>query len=48
MKDSDKPFQALVPNLAVMMYASISDDSELALVDVNICAKISLWMECTL
>ena len=39
MNDSDEPFQAPVPNLDVVMYARIADDSKLALVDINMCAK---------
>ena len=48
MNDSDEPFQAPVPNLAVVMYVRIVDDYKLALVDVNMCAKSSLWMACAL
>ena len=39
MNDSDETFQAPVPNLAAVMYDRIVDDSNLALVDVNMCAK---------
>ena len=39
MNDSDEPFQASAPNLDVVIYVRIVNDSTLALVDVNMCAK---------
>ena len=42
MNDSDELFQAPAPNLAVVMYIRIVDDSKLALVAFDICAKIPL------
>ena len=48
MYDSDEQFQAPDPNLAAVMYVMIVDDSTLALVDVNICARNYLWMVCAL
>ena len=39
MNDSDEPFQALVPDLTVVMYVRIMHDTTLVLVEVDICVN---------
>ena len=39
MNDLDELFQALVLNLAIVMYVRVVDDSKLVLVDVTMFAK---------
>ena len=48
MKNYDDPFPVPVPNLAIVMYVSIMDVNTLTLAEVDICARISLWMSCAL